>query len=124
MGFQCLKILSFGFNSTPEESCEDISTSNCWTSLSYCSMSDKYNMKSRAGRGFTLEELKVVSADQVSVTGSKIQTIHGISILSLVLCQAGDSALEGLATATQVQGRCMPIVREKPLVELVKVTGE
>ncbi|CAL9050772.1 unnamed protein product [Musa banksii] len=53
----------------PEESCEDISASNCWTALSSCLMSDKYNTKSRAGRGFTLEELKV-SADRVSVTGS------------------------------------------------------
>ncbi|THU72351.1 hypothetical protein C4D60_Mb04t11180 [Musa balbisiana] len=107
-----LKILSFGFNSTPEESCEDISTSNCWTALSYCSMSDKYNTKSRAGRGFTLEELKV-SADRVSVTGSNSIYFTG-----------RDSAPEELATATQVHGQYMPIVCEKPLVELVKVTGE
>ena len=38
--------------------------------------------------------------------------------------QAGDSAPEELATATQVQGSYMPIVREKPAVELVKVTDE
>ncbi|KAF2319798.1 hypothetical protein GH714_019030 [Hevea brasiliensis] len=36
--------------------------------------------------------------------------------------KAGDSAPEELATATQVQGQFMPIVREKPSVELVKVT--
>uniref|UniRef100_K3ZXS1 60S ribosomal protein L13 n=1 Tax=Setaria italica TaxID=4555 RepID=K3ZXS1_SETIT len=56
----------------------------------------KYNMKSRAGRGFTLEELK-----------------------------AGDSTPEELATATQVQGGYMPITRgEKLSVEVVKVTDE
>lgn len=38
--------------------------------------------------------------------------------------QAGDSAPEELATATQVQGPYMPIVREKPSIELVKVTDE
>uniref|UniRef100_A0A7N0VCC6 Uncharacterized protein n=1 Tax=Kalanchoe fedtschenkoi TaxID=63787 RepID=A0A7N0VCC6_KALFE len=37
---------------------------------------------------------------------------------------AGDSTPEELATATQVQGSFMPIVREKPAVELVKVTDE
>jgi len=40
------------------------------------------------------------------------------------ILQAGDSAPEELATATQVQGHFMPIVREKPSVELVKVTEE
>lgn len=38
--------------------------------------------------------------------------------------QAGDSAPEELATATQVQGPYMPILREKPSIELVKVTDE
>ncbi|KAL0340902.1 UNVERIFIED_CONTAM: 60S ribosomal protein L13-1 [Sesamum radiatum] len=55
----------------------------------------KYNMKVRAGRGFSLEELK-----------------------------AGDSTPEELATATQVSGPYLPIVREKPTVELVKVTED
>lgn len=40
------------------------------------------------------------------------------------LSQAGDSASEELVTATQVQGDYMPITREKPTVELVKVTDE
>jgi large subunit ribosomal protein L13e len=44
---------------------------------------------------------------------------HLIFLFSL---QAGDSAPEELATATQVQGPYMPIVREKPSVELVKIT--
>jgi hypothetical protein len=38
--------------------------------------------------------------------------------------QAGDSAPEELATATQVTGEYMPIVPEKRTVELVKVTDE
>ena len=38
--------------------------------------------------------------------------------------QAGDSSPEELANATQVQGTFMPIVREKPSVELVKVTDD
>lgn len=38
--------------------------------------------------------------------------------------KAGDSTAEELASATQVQGSYMPIVREKPAVELVKVTEE
>lgn len=44
--------------------------------------------------------------------------------LSHILFQAGDSAPEELANATQVQGPYMPIVRERPAVELVKVTDE
>ncbi|XP_042754154.1 60S ribosomal protein L13-1 isoform X2 [Lactuca sativa] len=55
----------------------------------------KYNMKLREGRGFSLEELK-----------------------------AGDSTPEELANATQVHGQVLPIVREKPVVELVKITEE
>ncbi|KAK2965567.1 hypothetical protein RJ640_018733 [Escallonia rubra] len=38
--------------------------------------------------------------------------------------KAGNSTPEELATATQVQGIFMPIVREKPSVELVKITDE
>ena len=40
------------------------------------------------------------------------------------MLQNGDSTPEELATATQVQGQYMPIVREKPSVELVKVTDD
>ncbi|AET03458.2 60S ribosomal L13-like protein [Medicago truncatula] len=38
--------------------------------------------------------------------------------------RAGDSSPEERANATQVQGTYLPIVREKPSVELVKVTDE
>ncbi|RWW16625.1 hypothetical protein GW17_00019487 [Ensete ventricosum] len=72
----------------------------------------KYNMKSRSGRGFTLEELKVTAAG----IPKKLAPTIGIA--------AGDSTPEELATATQVQGPYLPVVREKPSVELVKVTEE
>ncbi|WVZ24704.1 hypothetical protein V8G54_003248 [Vigna mungo] len=38
--------------------------------------------------------------------------------------KTGDSSAEELANATQVQGPFLPIVREKPTVDLVKVTDE
>lgn len=44
---------------------------------------------------------------------------HSVNVL-----QAGDSTSEELANATQVQGSYLPIAREKPSVELVKVTDE
>ncbi|GJU68243.1 protein GFS12 isoform X1 [Tanacetum coccineum] len=44
--------------------------------------------------------------------------------LTLLFNQAGDSTPEELATATQVQGPVLPILREKPTTELVKVTEE
>jgi len=45
--------------------------------------------------------------------------------LTMILClQAGDSTPEELATATQVKGDYMPIVRGAPSMELVKVTDE
>lgn len=42
----------------------------------------------------------------------------------VTLIQNGDSSAEELASATQVHGDYMPITREKPVVELVKVTDE
>lgn len=42
----------------------------------------------------------------------------------IFLLQAGDSAPEELANATQLQGSYLPITREKPSVELVKVTDD
>ncbi|KAK2355296.1 60S ribosomal protein L13-1 [Trifolium repens] len=38
--------------------------------------------------------------------------------------KAGDSSPEERANATQVQGPFLPIVREQPSVELVKITDE
>ncbi|KAG2699151.1 hypothetical protein I3843_07G178600 [Carya illinoinensis] len=73
----------------------------------------KYNMKVRAGRGFSLEELKTYKAKLV-VFPRRARSKS----------KAGDSAPEELATATQVQGPYLPIVRERPSVELVKITEE
>ncbi|GFY83930.1 breast basic conserved 1 [Actinidia rufa] len=107
----------------------------------------KYNMKLRAGRGFSLEELKQVFPKKLAPTigiavdhRRRNRSLEGLQTnvqrlktykAKLVVFprrarkfKAGDSAPEELATATQVQGSYMPIVREKPAVELVKVTDE
>ncbi|CAL9167674.1 unnamed protein product [Musa hybrid cultivar] len=106
----------------------------------------KYNMKSRAGRGFTLEELKAAGipkklAPTIGIAVDhrrKNRSLEGLQAnvqrlktykAKLVIFprrarKAGDSAPEELATATQVQGPYMPIAREKPTVELVKVADE
>lgn len=44
--------------------------------------------------------------------------------LNAQFAQAGDSSAEELASATQVQGPYMPVVREQPGIELLKVTDE
>ncbi|GLT26423.1 hypothetical protein SLA2020_014900 [Shorea laevis] len=108
----------------------------------------KYNMKLRAGRGFTLEELKAAGISKKLAPTIGIAVDHRRKNRSLEGLQAnvqrlktykaklvvfprrsqkfkaGDSAPEELASATQVQGQFMPIVREKRSVELVKVTEE
>jgi large subunit ribosomal protein L13e len=108
----------------------------------------KYNMKSRAGRGFSLEELKAagISKKMAPTIGiavdhrRKNRSLEGLQAnvqrlktykAKLVIFprknrkfKAGDSAPEELATATQVTGEYMPIVPEKRSVELVKVTDE
>ncbi|URD79311.1 Syntaxin [Musa troglodytarum] len=108
----------------------------------------KYNMKSRSGRGFTLEELKAAGIPKKLAPTIGIAVDHRRKNRSLEGLQAnvqrlktykaklvvfprrthkfkaGDSSPEELATATQVQGPYLPIVREQPSVELVKVTDE
>ncbi|KAJ8774762.1 hypothetical protein K2173_017208 [Erythroxylum novogranatense] len=108
----------------------------------------KYNMKVRAGRGFSLEELKAagipkklaltigIAVDHRRKNRSLEGLQHNVQRLKtykakLVVfprrarkSKAGDSAPEELATATQVQGQYMPILREKSPVELIKVTEE
>ncbi|KAK6141899.1 hypothetical protein DH2020_024361 [Rehmannia glutinosa] len=108
----------------------------------------KYNMKVRAGRRFSLEELKAagipkklaptigISVDHRrrnhSLEGfqTNVQRLKTYKANVVVFprraheFKAGDSTPEELATATQVVGPYLPIVREKPTVELVKVTGE
>nr|UZN45083.1 60S ribosomal protein L13-1 [Cynanchum auriculatum] len=108
----------------------------------------KYNMKVRAGRGFTFEELKAAGIPKklaptigISVDHRRRnKSLEGFQVnvqrlktykAKLVIfprhakkAKAGDSSPEELSTATQVQGPYMPIVREKPAVELVKVTDD
>ncbi|KAL1550634.1 60S ribosomal protein L13B [Salvia divinorum] len=108
----------------------------------------KYNMKVRAGRGFSLEELKAagvpkklaptigISVDHrrrnSSLEGfqTNVQRLKTFKAKLVVFprrvrkFKAGDSTPEELATATQVAGAYMPIVREKPTMDLVKVTEE
>uniref|UniRef100_A0A1D1YWJ6 60S ribosomal protein L13 n=1 Tax=Anthurium amnicola TaxID=1678845 RepID=A0A1D1YWJ6_9ARAE len=108
----------------------------------------KYNMKPRAGRGFSLEELKAAGilqkvARKIGIAVDhrrKNRSLEGLQAnvqrlktykAKLVIFprrphkfKAGDSAPEDLAAVSQVQGEFMPIVREKPSVDLVKVTDE
>ncbi|KAL6005885.1 60S ribosomal protein L13B [Asimina triloba] len=108
----------------------------------------KYNMKVRKGRGFTLEELKAAGIPKKLAPTIGIAVDHRRKNRSLESLQAnmqrlkahksqlvifprharkfkaGDSSPEELAAATQVKGTYMPIPREKPSVELVKVTDE
>ncbi|XP_075502426.1 large ribosomal subunit protein eL13z-like [Primulina tabacum] len=108
----------------------------------------KYNMKVRAGRGFSLEELKAagipkkfaptigISVDHRrrnrSLEGfqTNVQRLKTYKAKLVVFprrtrkLKAGDSTPEELATATQVAGQYMPIAFEKPTVELVKVTAD
>jgi|UniRef100_A0ACD5TBI1 large subunit ribosomal protein L13e len=109
----------------------------------------KYNMKSRAGRGFTLEELKAAGIPKklaptigISVDHRrKNRSLEGLQAnvsrlktykAKLVIfprrarkVKAGDSTPEELANATQVQGDYMPIARgEQRVIDVVKVTDE
>uniref|UniRef100_A0A1D1YGU7 60S ribosomal protein L13 n=1 Tax=Anthurium amnicola TaxID=1678845 RepID=A0A1D1YGU7_9ARAE len=108
----------------------------------------KYNMKTRAGRGFSLEELKLAGIPKKSARKIGIAVDHRRKNRSLEGLQAnvqrlkeykarlviiplrsgkfkhGDSSAEELASATQVQGEYMAIRREKPSVNLVKVTEQ
>ncbi|CAA7056378.1 unnamed protein product [Microthlaspi erraticum] len=108
----------------------------------------KYNMKLRTGKGFTLEELKAAAIPKKlaptigiavdhrrknrSLEGlqSNVQRLKTYKAKLVIFprrarkIKAGDSTAEELANATQVQGDYMPIVREKPTMELVKITSE
>ncbi|XP_043713213.1 60S ribosomal protein L13-1 [Telopea speciosissima] len=108
----------------------------------------KYNMKVRAGRGFSLEELKAAGIPKKLASTIGISVDHRRKNRSLEGLQAnvqrlktykaklvvfprrarkfkaGDSSPEELATATQINADYMPIALEKPSVELVKVTEE
>ncbi|CAN6574907.1 unnamed protein product [Malus baccata var. baccata] len=98
----------------------------------------KYNMEVRAGRRFTLEELKSTGIPKKLAPTIGISVDHrrkncyleGLQAKLVVFLRranhikAGDSPAEEIANATQLQGPYLPIVREKPTVELVTVTDE
>ncbi|XP_077220568.1 large ribosomal subunit protein eL13z-like [Tasmannia lanceolata] len=108
----------------------------------------KYNMKVRAGRGFSLEELKAAGIPKKLAPTIGISVDHRRKNRSLEGLQTnvqrlktykaklvifprrqgkfknGDSSAEELSSATQVQGEYMSISLAKPVVELVKVTDE
>ncbi|KAL7582427.1 hypothetical protein Lser_V15G44643 [Lactuca serriola] len=108
----------------------------------------KYNMKLREGRGFSLEELKGAgipkklaptigiavdhrrrnrSLEGLQANVQRLKTFKAKLVIfprRTRKTKAGDSTPEELANATQVQGQVLPIVREKPVVELVKITEE
>ncbi|KAL9249955.1 Large ribosomal subunit protein eL13y-like protein, partial [Drosera capensis] len=108
----------------------------------------KYNMKVRAGRGFSLEELKAAGIPKKLAPTIGIAVDHRRRNSSLESLQAnvqrlktykaklvvfpkharkikaGDSTPEELATATQAHGDYLPIGSEKQPVEIVKLTEE
>ncbi|KAL3498002.1 hypothetical protein ACH5RR_040734 [Cinchona calisaya] len=108
----------------------------------------KYNMKVRAGRGFTLEELKVAvipkklaptigivvdhcrknrSLEGLQANAQRLKTYKAKLVIfprRARKIKTADASPEELSTTTQVQGPYMPIAREKPTIELVKVTKE
>lgn len=108
----------------------------------------KYNMKLREGRGFSLEELKAAgipkklaptigiavdhrrrnrSLEGLQANVQRLKTFKAKLVIfprRARKMKAGDSTPEELASATQVQGSVLPIVREKAAAELVKVTEE
>ncbi|XP_068641099.1 large ribosomal subunit protein eL13z-like [Aristolochia californica] len=108
----------------------------------------KYNMKVRAGRGFSLEELKAAGIPKKLAPTIGIGVDHRRKNRSLESLQAnvqrlkmykaklvifprrsvkfknGDSSWEELASASQVQGEYLPITGVLPRVDLVNVSAE
>ncbi|KAJ7299605.1 hypothetical protein O6H91_04G045600 [Diphasiastrum complanatum] len=108
----------------------------------------KYNIKVRAGRGFTLEELKEagISRKLAPTIGiavdhrrknrcleslqANVQRLNTYKAKLILFprrsrkAKAGDSSPEELESATQIQGSLLPIATKKPAVELVSVTEE
>jgi large subunit ribosomal protein L13e len=108
----------------------------------------RYNSKQRAGRGFTLEELKEAGIPSKLAPTIGIAVDHRRKNRSLEGLQenvarlkaykakllvfprrskkpkAGDSSAEELAQATQLTGALLPVSRAAAPLELVKVTSE
>lgn len=108
----------------------------------------KYNSKRRAGRGFTLEELKEagIPAKLAPTIGIAVdhrrrnRSLEGLQEnvnrlkaykANLVVFprrankpKAGDASAEELKTATQLKGTILPITRAKAALEKVTITSE
>ncbi|KAK3029760.1 hypothetical protein RJ639_038037 [Escallonia herrerae] len=57
-----------------KKACEDLPEANCWATSTYCSWQTlKYNMKVGAGKGFSLQELKLkggLQLDEIQLAAS------------------------------------------------------
>ncbi|KAL4418682.1 hypothetical protein ABPG77_008691 [Micractinium sp. CCAP 211/92] len=108
----------------------------------------KYNTKKRAGRGFTLEELKEAGIPAKLAPTIGIAVDHRRRNRSLESLQenanrlkaykanlvvfprragkpkAGDAAAEELATAAQLKGKLMPVSTPAPALEKVAITAD
>jgi large subunit ribosomal protein L13e len=108
----------------------------------------KYNSKIRAGRGFTLEELKAAGISKKLAPTIGIAVDHRrknrcleslqVNVARLNTYRAklvvfprrsrkskvGDSSPEDLASVTQVLGSVLPIVKPRPTAELISITDE
>uniref|UniRef100_A0A7S1T839 60S ribosomal protein L13 n=1 Tax=Tetraselmis chuii TaxID=63592 RepID=A0A7S1T839_9CHLO len=112
------------------------------------SQSQRYNMKVRLGRGFTLEELKEagISAKLAPTIGIAVdhrrrnKSLEGMQEnvnrlksykSNLVVFpkrankpKAGDASAEELKTASQLTGKLMPVKKEAAPLEFVTITSE
>ncbi|MCO5597056.1 hypothetical protein L7F22_051130 [Adiantum nelumboides] len=87
----------------------------------------KYNIKVRAGGGFTLEKLASTSGIAVDTHRKNcyLESLQAIVFLRRSQkAKEADSSEEELASAMHIQGPTIPIVREKPIVEVVVITYE
>merc|ERR1712209_241134 len=108
----------------------------------------KYNVKARAGRGFTMEELKAAGLSKAYAQTIGIAVDHrrrNKSVESLQLnaqrlkeyksklilfpinskkARKGDSSAEELSKAVQLAGPLMPIQKEAKKLEVLELTDE
>lgn len=109
---------------------------------------NKYNMHVRLGRGFSIEELKEagiairyaptigIAVDHrrknrsVDSMQANVQRLKEYQTKLLVFPRKpgqpkqGDATKEDLATATQINGKLMPIVKSDPAIEVRAITNE
>uniref|UniRef100_A0A7I4AL24 60S ribosomal protein L13 n=1 Tax=Physcomitrium patens TaxID=3218 RepID=A0A7I4AL24_PHYPA len=108
----------------------------------------RYNAKIRAGRGFTLEELKAAGIPKKLAPTIGIAVDHrrknrcleslqeNVNRLNMYRAKlvvfprrskktkAGDASAEELSSVTQVTGDVLPIVKSRPSAEIVSITDE